>query len=325
MASKPATVLRTPSCRLLWTIVIPTPMTEKSTIAGLISKAAKKLHDEFEYIRETNSHSREKGGETEEKVREFLNGHIPKRFHATAGFVIDMDNQMSDHQDVIIYDAQSSPVYRYEGNNQIVSADAVAVIIEVKSVLNKAQLDNAYKKIEEVKRLKKSQITDMDQKATASSLTTIGTLGVILGFGTDIGLDKLAEHCLEFNERYESTHRPDLIVVLDVGVINYMAEFVGMRKTGDLATTTGEDTPIPPCFVHLAARADGAYALNRLFTHLISHLAFYPRRPSIPPFSVMLEGTSSITHTLGSISSTQKTGSFAGNPFLQRRLNKTRS
>jgi hypothetical protein len=274
-------------------------MTEKATIAGLISKAAKKLHDEFEYIRETNSHSGEKGGETEEKVREFLNGHIPKRFHATAGFVIDVDSQMSDHQDVIIYDAQSSPVYRYEGNNQIVPADAVAVIIEVKSVLNKAQLENAYEKIEEVKRLKKRPISDMDQKATASSLTTTGTLGIILGFGTDIELDKLAEHCLEFNEKYESTHRPDLIVVLDVGVINYTAQFIGMRNTGDLATTTGEDTPIPPCFVHLVARADGAYAVNRLFTHLISHLAFYPRRPSIPPFSVMLEGTSSISHNLG--------------------------
>ena len=82
--------------------------------------------------------------------------------------------------------------------------------------------------------------------ATASSLTTTGTLGVILGFGTDIGLEKLAEHCLEFNEKYESTHRPDLIVVLDVGVINYTAEFIGMRKTGDLATTTGEDTPSRP-------------------------------------------------------------------------------
>jgi hypothetical protein len=90
---------------------------EKRTIAGLISSAAKKLRDDFEYIRETNSHSGEKGGETEEKVRGFLNGHIPKRFQATAGFVIDVDNQMSDHQDVIIYDAQSTPVYRYEGND----------------------------------------------------------------------------------------------------------------------------------------------------------------------------------------------------------------
>jgi hypothetical protein len=32
---------------------------EKRTIAGLISSAAKKLRDDFEYIRETNSHSGE--------------------------------------------------------------------------------------------------------------------------------------------------------------------------------------------------------------------------------------------------------------------------
>lgn len=272
---------------------------EKRTIAGLISSAAKKLRDDFEYIRVTNSHSGEKGGETEERVREFLNGHIPKRFQATAGFVIDVDNQMSDHQDVIIYDAQSSPVYRYEGNNQIVSADAVAVIMEVKSVLNKSHLQDAYAKIEEVKRLKKNPISEMDQNATASSLTTTGTLGIILGFTSDITLDKLAEHCLELNEKYDSNHRPDLIAVLDVGVINYTAKFVGMEKTGDLAMSAGDDAPVPPCFVMLSARADGAYSLNRLFTHLLSHLAFYPRRPSIPPFSVMLEGTSSISHNMG--------------------------
>ncbi|HEV2491540.1 MAG TPA: DUF6602 domain-containing protein [Terriglobia bacterium] len=274
-------------------------MTEKSTIAGLISQAAKKLRDDFEHIRNTISHSGEKGGETEDKVREFLNGHIPKRFHATKGFVIDADNQMSDHQDVIIYDEQSSPVYKYDGANQIVSADAVAAVMEVKAVLNKSQLEEAFAKIEEVKRLKKHPISEMDQKATSSTLTTTGTLGIILGFGSDISLEKLAEHCLELNEKYETAHRPDIIVVLDVGVINYTAQFVGARNMGDLAVASDDEFMIPPCYVHLVAREDGAFSLNRLFTRLISHLAFYPRRPSIPPFSVLLEGTSSIVHTLG--------------------------
>jgi hypothetical protein len=273
-------------------------MTEKSTIAGLISQAAKKLHDDFAHIRETIPHSGEKGGETEDKVRAFLNGHIPKRFHATKGFVIDVDNQMSDHQDVIIYDEQSSPVYKYDGANQIVSADAVAAIMEVKAVLNKSHLEEAYAKIEEVKRLRKLPIGEMDQKATASTLTATGTLGVILGFESDISLGKLAEHCLELNEKYETAHRPDIIVVLDVGVINYTAQLVGARTMGDLAIVSDEFA-IPPCYVHLVARDDGAFSLNRLFTGLLSHLAFYPRRPSIPPFSVLLEGTSSIAHTLG--------------------------
>ena len=275
------------------------PVSEKSTIAGLISKAAKKLRDDFDHIRETISHSGEKGGETEDKVREFLNGHMPKRFHATKGFVIDADNQMSDHQDVIIYDEQSSPVYKYDGVNQIVSADAVAAIMEVKAVLNKSQLEEAFTKIEEVKRLKKRPINEMDQKATASTLTTTGTLGIILGFGSDIKLEKLAEHCVELNEKYETAHRPDIIVVLDVGIINYTAQFVGARNMGDIAVASDDEFVIPPCFVYLVTREDGAFSLNRLFTHLLSHLALYPRRPSIPPFSVLLEGTSSIAQPLG--------------------------
>src|SRR6202165_2597726 len=274
-------------------------MTEKSTIAGLISQAAKKLRDDFEHIRGTISHSGEKGGETEDKVREFLNGHLPKRFHATKGFVIDADNQMSDHQDVIIYDEQSSPVYKYDGANQIVSADAVAAIMEVKAVLNKSQLTEAFAKIEEVKRLKKRPISGMDQKATESTLTTTGTLGIILGFGSDVSLEKLAEHCVELNEKYETAHRPDMMVVLDAGVINYTAQFIGARNIGDVGVASDDEFVIPPCYVHLVAREDGAFSLNRLFTHLLSHLALYPRRPSIPPFSVLLEGTSSIVHTLG--------------------------
>jgi hypothetical protein len=104
---------------------------------------------------------------------------------------------------------------------------------------------------------------------------------------------------VELNEKYETAHRPDIIVVLDVGVINYAAQFIGARDMGDLATATDDEFVIPPCYVHLVAREDGAFSLNRLFTHLLSHLALYPRRPSIPPFSVLLEGASSIAYPLG--------------------------
>jgi hypothetical protein len=239
------------------------------------------------------------GGETEAKVRDFLNNHMPKRFHATSGFVIDIDNQMSNHQDVIIYDALSSPVYRYEEYNQIVSSDAVASIIEVKSVLNKSHLANSYEKIAEVKRLRKRPISDMDQRATESAMTTTGTLGIILGFTSDITLEKLAEHCVELNDTYDSALLPDMIVLVDVGTINYAVQFIGTDEMQDLAPPGDDEFVIPPCFVHLVARADGAFAVNRLFTHLLSHLAFFPRRPSIPPFSVLLEGTSTITQHMG--------------------------
>jgi hypothetical protein len=96
------------------------------------------------------------------------------------------------------------------------------------------------------------------------------------------------------NEQYDTYLRPDVIVVLDSGVINYTAHIVGSKKIIDFATACDEDFPIPPFYVQLSAREDGHYALNRFFVHLLSHLAFYPRRPSIPPFSVMLEGAASV-------------------------------
>lgn len=269
-------------------------MPGKETIAGYIAQAAKLLRAEFEHIRTTNPHAGEGGKEVENIVKEFLNHHMPQRFRATSGFVIDKFSEMSGHEDVLIYDALSSPVYRYTEENQIISADAIASVVEVKSVLNKKELENGFEKVSQVKKLHKSPISQMDQRATESNLTTHGTLGVVFGFSTDLNFATLAAHCAELNEQYDTYLRPDIIVILDVGVINYTANIVGSSQIVDFATTSEEDVPIPPFFVHLAAREDGSYALNRFFVHLMSHLAFYPRRPSIPPYAVMLEGAAKV-------------------------------
>ena len=66
--------------------------------------------------------------------------------------MIDKFSEMSGHEDVLIYDALSSPVYRYTEENQIISADAIASVVEVKSVLNKKELENGFEKISQVKR-----------------------------------------------------------------------------------------------------------------------------------------------------------------------------
>jgi hypothetical protein len=83
------------------------------TVAQLFNDAAKKLRAEFEYIRSTNPHPGEKGAEAENVVRDFLNHHLPQRFRATSGIIIDKANSLSPQTDVIIYDALISPVYRY--------------------------------------------------------------------------------------------------------------------------------------------------------------------------------------------------------------------
>jgi hypothetical protein len=96
------------------------------TVAQLFNEAAKKLRAEFEFIRTTNPHPGEKGAEAEQVVQDFLNHHLPQRFRATSGIIIDKANGLSPQTDVIIYDALTSPVYRYSEKMLMLPLDTVA-------------------------------------------------------------------------------------------------------------------------------------------------------------------------------------------------------
>ena len=91
-------------------------------------------------------------------------------------------------------------------------------------------------------------------------------MGVIFGFSSDISIDTLAEHAADLNKKYDSPLWPDLVVVLDQGVIGYAIQWPGQHKmAGDLGTR-----PAP---------GDGELALNRFFLSLLAQLAFYNVSP----------------------------------------------
>lgn len=274
-------------------------MMEKPTIASLLSDAAQLLRNEFEFIRKSNPHSAEKGSEVEDILRTFLNQHMPQRYRAGSGFVIDNTNEISKQTDVIVYDALSSPLYRASETTQIVPADTVACVIEVKTSLNKNELEDAFKKIASCKRLKKTPLSEMDQRPTGSQFANVGTLGVVFGFDSDLSLDTLASHIKELNHSYSSDLWPDMAVVLDKGVIEYWVSFPGETGlTGELANSCEDSFPIPPFYVHLTSLHDGKYSLNRFFNRLLSQLTFFPRRPSTVPFDIILEGTAETLQTI---------------------------
>jgi hypothetical protein len=120
-------------------------MTEqaKHTASELIKSAAERLRSEFGNIRKTVPHYGESGEEVEKIVLTFLNDYLPKRFRAGSGFILDSKNQLSRQCDVIVYDQLSSPIYRASENALIVPNHHVAAVIEVKSRLNKQQLQDA--------------------------------------------------------------------------------------------------------------------------------------------------------------------------------------
>jgi hypothetical protein len=256
------------------------------TVPQLFEAAGRQLKQDFERIRETNPHSGEKGSEIEDVLRNFLNAHLPQRFRATSGVLIDVAHSRSRQTDVIVYDALSSPIYRASERLQILPAHTTAAVVEVKASLNAASLADGYAKIHSCKSLKSEPRRPVDRSATDTPIDSLGILGVIFGFSSDLTLVRLAEHAAELNKQYDSDHWPDVIVVLDRGLIDYGVSPPGqgmpVNRLAPRAPASEDAFGSPPYFVQLLVEEVGASTLNHFFLQLLAHLMFFPLRAGLP-------------------------------------------
>ena len=255
---------------------------KKTKIKDLITQAGKHLRDEFEEIKKNDPHYGQRGAETEDVLKDFLNKHLPKRFAADTGIVIDHEDNISSQTDVIVYDSDNSPVYRAGSKLMILPSDNVASVIEVKSNLTKAELEDATKKISSVKKLKRSPITDVDQPVTFSPLIMTKPYGIVFAYESKTSLEALAENLKEINSKYPSTEWIDMVVVLDKGVLGYTVQSPFEEGfPGWLGGAADDEFPPPPMYVHLVKEEVGELSLNRFFVSLMSHLTFYRKRSAV--------------------------------------------
>lgn len=251
-------------------------------IQDLFREAGRQLRAEFQAIKGTNPLPGERGGEAEDIVRRFLNDHLPKRFAADTGLVVDDEGGVSLQCDVIVYDASNSPVYRRGPRVLILPSDNVAAVLEVKSTLNKAELEDAAKKIASVKRLKRSPVTNVDQPATFGSLIMTRTMGVVFAYDAATSLETLGENLSEINGSYPADQWIDMVVVLDKGVIGYAVQIIFSPDfAGWLGGPADETFVVPPFYIHLVNEELGDLTLNRFYLHLMAQLTFYRRRSAV--------------------------------------------
>jgi hypothetical protein len=78
------------------------------TRAEIFERAAHKLRADFEELANV-PHRGEKGSAAERLVRRFLNEHLPRRFAAEGGFIIDSADNVSKQMDVIVYELSTAP------------------------------------------------------------------------------------------------------------------------------------------------------------------------------------------------------------------------
>lgn len=114
-------------------------------VSSLASELAA-THDRLQLL---INHMPTLGSYRETLLRSFLASHLPRRYHVATGFILGDLYSPKGQLDVLIYDQQDySPVFR-QGDLVVVHAAAVRAVIEVKSRLTTAQLDDALELLDE--------------------------------------------------------------------------------------------------------------------------------------------------------------------------------
>jgi hypothetical protein len=188
----------------------------------------RKMLIDFEEISAAIKHRGAKGRVREQEiVTEYLSKYIPGNIGLANGEIISADGQVSSETDIILFERNTTPYLLTKESYQVLPIECVYGVIEVKSRLDQTQLEDAYSKINRVKRMPKLAL-ELHQGPIVRTTTIYDrewsffpTLGFVIAFDS-VDLRTLREHYLELIEDCPSEHRIDSIWVLNKGMlVNY--------------------------------------------------------------------------------------------------------
>ncbi|PGV86876.1 DUF6602 domain-containing protein [Bacillus thuringiensis] len=193
-----------------------------------IHAAAKKMQIDFEEVTAHINHMGERGSSREEILLSYLRNYIPIKYEMNNGVIIDGTGEQSRQQDIIIYDSFNSPVLLNMQSTKMVPIESVFSVIEVKSSLNKAEINKCVNNISSVKSLVKNSLNEIN----------LPTAGFVFAFTSSTSLEALLDNLVETNTQVEKHKHISAICVLDKGII------VNVSKKGfnDIVLLPNDDT-----------------------------------------------------------------------------------
>jgi hypothetical protein len=249
--------------------------TTEPTRDRIFALAAAKMRQDFLALAAV-PHKGLKGDEAARLVREFLNAHLPKRFSAGSGFILDRRDNISKQTDVIIYDALNCPVYRASEEAGIFPADNVAAVVEVKSRLDGERLAEAFENIRAAKSLAKTKPPE------TPFLVQAQTLGCVFAFDSVLTVDTLMEHYGKLLAANGLGHHVDLVLVLDRAVLTLAGKPRGHEWAQCFFEATGPDAE--GTHLGVGALELGEASLDGFLRVLLAQLIFFRGMVDHPGF-----------------------------------------
>lgn len=96
-------------------------------------------------------HAPSKGSATEFDWKEWLSKYLPERYTVEKAFILDLNGQISDEIDLVIFDRTYSPFLLHHKNSYYIPVESVYAAFEIKPKLNKQNIEYAAKKASSIR------------------------------------------------------------------------------------------------------------------------------------------------------------------------------
>jgi len=145
-------------------------MTEDAVFDQILESAEQELWTSFERSK-AKRHNVLRGFSREEAVAYFLRSQLPKRFEVSTGEAVDAEGARTGQLDIVIYDQNRTVPLLTEKAGDVLPAECLLAVVEVKSVLTVVELESCAKAAGAISRLRlhgKTLLTPRQQGLDAS-------------------------------------------------------------------------------------------------------------------------------------------------------------
>lgn len=145
------------------------------SLADLFELVSRRLKIEFEYQAAILGHPGEVGTGRENVLKKILDIYLPKRYAVDSGFIVDALGNRSEQMDIVIYEANYTPVFEIVEEKRFFPCETVVMVGQVRSNIgSRAKMLECLENIKSVKKLDRSNRgTNLPVTGPGISLTDI--------------------------------------------------------------------------------------------------------------------------------------------------------
>jgi hypothetical protein len=196
----------------------------------LVKSAARRMMADFEDSRDI-SHNATKGRAREFSVLEnFLEPYLPARYSVGSGVIMDVEEDSSKQQDLVVYDEFYSPVLMSMGSENLFFPESIYSVLEVKSTLRSRDIEDIVAKSASVWNLTKAPNREV-QISPGVTMPALSAPSLCAGicFESEVAVEDIAPKIREARGGIDNGHALSILCVLsdqndDAGLVINVSE-----------------------------------------------------------------------------------------------------